>query len=487
MRRKIRLYLAGAIIALVTSSATAQLVPARLVNKLPVTGIRVQQTVQGTSKQLLAPAVKSPVSTIRRTVTPLLGPALKPVRQIVSTVGTPLGLSAPVIAQPLLAPSLAQTDVRLNRVSSLGAAPFAPPALASAPSGQAPLPLRGTFPFLPERDPTGQLILRGTILLIDAPNDTLKQLRARGFSVVGQRQDAELGFGVVTLAVPRGLSTIQAMRLLRSIAPLQAADFDHLYEPAGGKLLPSNARVAKSRSSASALIGMIDGGVASHPSLTGQVAEQRGFAGPARATGHGTAIASLLVGSDGAFRGAARGASLLVADVYGGNGSAGSASRIVQALSWLASKKPQVINISLVGPPNALLKRAMDGVRAKGIPVVAAVGNDGPAAAPRYPASYPGVIAITGVDSRGHALFESGRAIDLDFAAPGADMAAARPGKGYTRVRGTSFAAALASGRLALVGSTRKLAAEARPGKGQVGRGIVCFTCRVAPNAVGAH
>ena len=65
--------------------------------------------------------------------------------------------------------------------------------------------------------------------------------------------------------------------------------------------------------------------------------------------------------------------------------------------------------------------------------VVAAVGNDGPAAPPQYPACYDGVIAVTGVDANGKALLEAGRARHLDFAAPGADLAAALPGKGYAR------------------------------------------------------
>ena len=117
--------------------------------------------------------------------------------------------------------------------------------------------------------------------------------------------------------------------------------------------------------------------------------------------------------------------------------------------------------------------------------MVAAVGNDGPAAPPQYPASYPGVIAVTGVDAKDRALREAGRAAHLDFAAPGADLAAALPGKGYTSVRGTSFAAPLVSARLAATGNESRLAAEATPGKGKVGRGIVCRSCRIAPSSVG--
>jgi hypothetical protein len=65
-------------------------------------------------------------------------------------------------------------------------------------------------------------------------------------------------------------------------------------------------------------------------------------------------------------------------------------------------------------------------------------------------------------------------------------MAAALPGKGYAKVRGTSFAAPLVAARLAATGSPDRLAAEAVRGKGRVGRGIVCKPCRVDPKLVGA-
>ena len=69
---------------------------------------------------------------------------------------------------------------------------------------------------------------------------------------------------------------------------------------------------------------------------------------------------------------------------------------------------------------------------------------------------------------------------------PGADMAAALPGRGYARVRGTSFAAPYVTARLAMTGSTARLDGEAAKGRGRVGRGIVCATCRVVPKLVGA-
>jgi hypothetical protein len=337
-----------------------------------------------------------------------------------------------------------------------------------------------------ENDGSGQPVRRGVLVAINPDPGSLQQAAGAGFRAIGREMSPELGLSTVQFAVPRGMSAREALKRLRRAAPGLDADFDHVFEPAGGALLPVAAALASARGGGGARIGIIDGGVASHPSLSGSSIEQRGFSGSPQATGHGTAVASLIVGNQGPFRGAAQNATLLVADVYGGNRAAGSASAVVRALGWLAAKRPGVINISLVGPSNRLVARAVQQVRARGIQIVAAVGNDGPAAPPQYPASYPGVIAVTGVDAKGRALVEAGRATHLDFAAPGADMAAALPGQGYAKVRGTSFAAPLASARLALVGSPGLLATEARRGTGRVGRGIVCGDCAVAPRMVRA-
>jgi len=340
-----------------------------------------------------------------------------------------------------------------------------------------------------ESDGQGLPVRRGIVAVIDPDPSALQRAIGAGFRVTSDDRDAALGMRVVALTTPRGMSARDGLKLLHKLAPDLQADFDHLFEPAGAGLLPMAGALAaaQGRDGGGPSIGMIDGGVAAHPSLAGKSIEQNGFAGSPQPTGHGTAVASLLVGSQGPFRGAASGARLFVADVYGGNRAAGSATSIVRALGWLSSKRPQVINISLVGPANRVVQRAIQIVQSRGIEVVAAVGNDGPAAPPQYPASYPGVIAVTAVDGGGRALPEAGKPTHLDFAAPGADMAAALPGQGYTRVRGTSFAAPLAAARLLLAGSPANLGAEARPGKGRVGRGIVCGSCRIDPRSVGAR
>jgi len=337
-----------------------------------------------------------------------------------------------------------------------------------------------------DRDENGQPVRKRELIATNPDAASLAIAASSGFQVIGDEQEAQLGIRLVTLAIPKGMNVRQALKAIRRAAPAMQVDFNHIYEPSGGALVPvAGAALAVSPAVAGRTrIAMIDGGIAAHPSLAHASIEQRGFAGDAQPTGHGTAVGSLLVGEQGPFRGAARGAQLFVGDVYGGNPAAGSVTSILRALSWAASKNPSVINISLVGPNNTALARAIDALRGRGIQIVAAVGNDGPAAPPQYPASYPGVVSVTGVDAQGRALHEAGRAAHLDFAAPGADMIAAFPGKGYTTVRGTSFAAPLAAARLALTGSYQRLAQEAQPGQGKVGHGIVCAACRVDPRVI---
>jgi len=349
-----------------------------------------------------------------------------------------------------------------------------------------------------DRDGSGQPVRKGELIVTNPDPASLAVAENAGFRWKSITIVDGLGIRVYTLALPRGMNVRKGIMELRRVAPALQADYNHVYEPAGGALIPATGvalAAAPSRRGMPARsatpsqrvtrIAMIDGGIATHPSLSAASIEQRGFAGPPQPTGHGTAIGSLLVGNQGPFRGAARGAQLYVGDVYGGNPAAGTSTAIIGALAWAASKHPAVINISLIGPPNRSLERAVSAVRARGIALVAAVGNDGPAAPPQYPASYPGVIAVTGVDAADRALREAGRAAHLDFAAPGADLVAALPGNGFTTVRGTSFAGPFVAARLAATGSPAVLAMEAVPGKGKVGRGIVCRTCRVLPKLVG--
>jgi len=144
------------------------------------------------------------------------------------------------------------------------------------------------------------------------------------------------------------------------------------------------------------------------------------------------------------------GATLYAADVYCGQPVGGSAERVAQALAWMARERVPVVNVSLVGPTNRLLEQAVHALAGRGQLVVAAVGNDGPAAPPLYPAAYPDAVGVTGVTSRRRVLPEAAQGPQVQFAAPGADLAVAGSSDGgYGTARGTSFAAPVVAGLLA--------------------------------------
>lgn len=333
-----------------------------------------------------------------------------------------------------------------------------------------------------ELDDGQQPARRGAILMTGADSRSLEALREAGYAVDSAPVEG-LDLIVTRLSIPHGLSLARALGQVRKIAPMAQASADNLYFPSGSSAETAMV-LASGRAVGGRAIGLIDGGVARHPSLTGPM-EQRGFAaGAPRPNAHGTAVASLISG-DGMIRGGAPGAPLLAADVYGDDPAGGGAFAIARALGWMVARKVAVVTISLVGPDNPLLAGAIKVARERGLDIVAAVGNDGPAAPPAYPASYPGVIAVTGVDRQNRVLPEAGRALHIDFAAPGADMDAARPDGGRLGVRGTSFAAPLVAGRLFRAGSVAALRAQASPGpsgkRRAYGYGIICGECRNLP------
>ncbi len=340
-----------------------------------------------------------------------------------------------------------------------------------------------------DRDGDGNPIRRDEIIATAPSPATLAKAEQQGFSVKRREMVETLGLDIVVLAPPHDLAVRDGIDRLHMLDPQGEFALNHVYEPAFAALQPATGTSA-SGSAGTVSMGLIDGGVGAHPAFASATVEQRGFAGAVKPSGHGTAVASLMVGRAGTFHGVAPGSTLLAADVFGGSEANGSAEAIVQAMGWLASRGVRVINISLVGAPNPLLAAAIRALQSRDVLVVAAVGNDGPAAPPQYPASYPGVIAVTGVDTRGKVLIEAGRASHLDFAAPGAEMAGAVPGGRWETLRGTSFAAPLVAASLAMIdkGDPRRavteLAATAKPAP-KLGHGIVCGSCATPPRAVG--
>lgn len=350
-----------------------------------------------------------------------------------------------------------------------------------------------------EADAFGWPVVSGEIIAIGLSASARDQALRDGFTILREEEMASLDLVALVLAPPRRLSLSRAADRLSRLDAEADITLNHIHSPAGATTGTSRSIPAAPASPphSGTRLGLIDTGVLeTHPAFTGSRLVQRGFAGTPRAGSHGTAVASLLVGRAGVFAGASPGADLLVGDVYGGQATGGSSTGLAQALAWMVEQGVGVVNVSLVGPRNSLVERAVVRARARGVVIVAAVGNDGPAAPPLYPASYEGVVGVGAVSGRNRILPESGRGPQVDLTAPGADMAAAAQGGGWTSVRGASFASPLVAGMIARSGGgapavanlTRSARDLGAPGRDPVyGHGLVGAALRVEPRSVAAR
>lgn len=361
-----------------------------------------------------------------------------------------------------------------------------------------------------DTDPHGNPVVRSEVLAWSPTESALERAQALGFRIEREQTIESLIVRIVVLAAPDGTSTRKALKLLMQIDPSGSFDFNHIYLGSGAQLAPApnppfagNPAINTAGPHSSIRIGLLDTGVnVHHPALDTARIVQWGCDGKPVAAAHGTAIASILVGRAQGFRGARPDALLYSADVYCGQPTGGSVDSIVAAFGWLVGQDVPVINVSLVGPANLLLEHTVAALTARGFVIVAAVGNDGPAAAPLYPASYPHVVGVTGVDARQHVLIEAARGPQVMFAAPGADMAAANGEAGYGSVRGTSFAspivAALLAARVsepdlkqmsAAIEDLSSIAIDlGNPGRDLTyGFGLVGAELRVDPNKIISH
>jgi hypothetical protein len=313
-----------------------------------------------------------------------------------------------------------------------------------------------------DADPNGEPVVRNEILGLAPTEAALNHARALGFVVDREQTIGGMDIRVVVLRAPRGMTTQKALRTLREADSGGNYDYNHIYT-GGGALsrggtettgrasdVPAPVPPATAPVQSRVRIGLLDSGVdVTHPVFRESVVRAWGCDNHAVPAAHGTAVASLLIGRSEVFHGVHPDAELYAADVYCGRPTGGAVDTLVAAFGWMVQERVPVINVSLVGPKNAMLERVIGDLIAGGYIIVAAVGNDGPAAPPLYPASYQHVVGVTAVDAHRHILIEAARGPQVMFASPGADLAAAGSDHAYAAVRGTSFAAPFVAALLA--------------------------------------
>ncbi len=216
-------------------------------------------------------------------------------------------------------------------------------------------------------------------------------------------------------------------------------------------------------------VAILDGPVdVRHPSLAEAQLVQLPTLVPAEvdrgwASLHGTHVASLVFGQhDGPVKGVAPDCQGLLLPIFAsGEGNTPVSCTqldLARAISQALAAGAQILNISggeftPGGQAHPLLADVVRECERRGCLIVAATGNDGCACA-QVPAAVQSVLAVGALDERGEPLPSSnwgGSYQHQGIMAPGQDLLGAQPGGGTTRMTGTSGAAALVSGVVALL------------------------------------
>jgi subtilisin family serine protease len=294
---------------------------------------------------------------------------------------------------------------------------------------------------------------KGEVIVINPPKSFASGARSMGFQVIETVKIAGLKMTVQRLRVPAGLSVPKAIKKLRGRFPGVEIDANHQFDPSSGVEFPKKiARAlirwtkAPANCGKGVVIGMIDAGVdVRHPAFKGQKVTYKSFHKKGRKEGpkdHGTAVAGIMVGTP-EWGGLLPGATLYAANMFEYNEEGrkvGNAIGLLKAANWLINKKVHIINLSVAGADNKVLRRIFQKALQQKLVMVAAGGNWGRADKPAFPAAYKGVIAVTAISDQGLIYSKANTGTYIDFAAPGVRVYTAAPGGGGRLQSGTSFA-----------------------------------------------
>lgn len=238
-------------------------------------------------------------------------------------------------------------------------------------------------------------------------------------------------------------------------------------EPAGSNLWRSIRMpgVPRGVDGSGIVVAVVDSGVeALVPNLRGQVLPgkdfndaptRRGWHDPVAFGGHGTGVASIIVGKGHGtgVRGVAPGARVLPVRVANKFGTSPD-ERIARAIRWSVVQGADVINLSMGDTkPNTALNASIRYAVRKGVIFVAGAGNDGPDnAGPFYPASIPAAIAVGGTGRNQSTVANfSCRGDWVDLVAPSTWVPNTQSDGTKDVANGTSFASPFVAGVAALM------------------------------------
>jgi subtilisin family serine protease len=290
-----------------------------------------------------------------------------------------------------------------------------------------------------------------------------KIARQFGLTLVDDWPMPMVGVDCFIMAVPADRSTKQAADEVARDSRVAWTQPVQVYTAQAGAAPPNDplfaaqpaarqwqlARLQRLSTGSGVRVAVVDSGIdANHPDLAGQVVANRNFVAgrPMVAEQHGTEVAGIIAARAGngiGLAGIAPGAKLLgLRACWQSPGKTLCDSfSLAKALYFAIDQKAPIINLSLSGPDDRLLRQLLKVAMTKGETVVAAFDRTQPDGG--FPASVPGVIAVSDsslAGSRAHV-----------YIAPGRDVPTTQPGGRWFLVNGSSFAAAHVSGLFALV------------------------------------
>lgn len=356
-----------------------------------------------------------------------------------------------------------------------------PAVIAASP----PLPVRPEAPRAAATAPTGERRSNEVVVLIEgAQSSSVASAVAQQYSLtrLSSVNNLLLDARIQRFGIPDQRGVDDVLGAMRGDARIAFAQPNHLYRLRAGEHTSSGGEAGTGRDmqalqyalgklrlgDAHALstgetttVAVIDSQIdATHPELTGSLAKSFDAVGDGKGEGddHGTAIAGIIAARD-QLKGVAPAAKLLAARAFFREaGEDGNASKpltttfvLLKALDWAHANGARIFNLSFAGPEDKAVSKALNELHRKGAVLLAAAGNGGPDAPQAYPAAYDSVIGVTALDAADQLYAQANRGGHVAIAAPGVDILAPVPGRGYDFKSGTSFATAHVSGLVALM------------------------------------
>ena len=303
--------------------------------------------------------------------------------------------------------------------------------------------------------------LRGQQIVVTLLNDSAEQWQATAQALSSQYELratgsfplGSIGVGCLVFEVPPERRIDQVMAQLRDDQRVESVQINQLFEVAQGERTDGYNRLEYAATMIRAdaahvastgkgvLVAIVDTGAdVEHPDLRGHIVKTANFVDGGEISfandRHGTAVAGVIGAhaSDAGIVGIAPDAQLIVAKAcwYAGpraTKASCSSWSLARAIDFTLGEHVQVLNLSLGGPPDALLRRLLLAAEAHRVTVVAAASGDG--SDPGFPATLESVIAVVASDANGGVRPPAWLAKKPAIAAPGVDILTTVPGGHY--------------------------------------------------------